>query len=345
MENRSGAKFEAEQSKVAYRSSARLLIILESLLLVFGLAIWNTVTNPEFRSSQLGREDSRFVERLDYFLKHVATGNLNAVDSAILNEIRNWGFSEGVPIAKSDCGETGALFWLFNSNESRLPPNDLLQRFSLGLRNSTFSTQSKDVDLDAFYLSQVVLRADEGDSSVLARAYFVQGLSDSTLEVRRKNFGKIVFRRILQKQNWYPETRSEQESWLQSLYAVKSFWLMYRDSLPSTEDRETMTISKLKWLYRFIDERQPPLQNIELGQGIKLGGGPAFLVLPWIVLALSWLIGWFFEQGRIWESLIEPGAVEAGGNLSSLSSGYFHLFDHFLSSRTPEIGRASCRER
>jgi hypothetical protein len=329
-----------EQSIFAYKSAARLLLALGTILLIFGLTLLKVISDEGFAQSKRGRDVVRKLDTIQGLMSALPIGKLDWLDSATVYSIDLWNYHHGELVRRSECDKGGALFWLFMPEEDTVsvPLNTLLARLKTGIHILRHEVRPKDTNLESLYLAPFVLRGNDKDYRVLADKFQKGDFPDSEVNSWKEDFKKIDFRPDMRRQTWDFDTEHLAGLWLpliDSLKAISQTYPTIYEGLEATSV-ERLSFNNLRQLSDSLLAKQPPIGDLKLGAGVEFQGKDAFRLLGFVVLFSVYFIHWFLRRAQKFEAKYSerlPGIGSELPMLSSVSSGVIHFLEH----NTPRI--------
>jgi hypothetical protein len=329
-----------EQSIFAYKSAARLLLALGTILLVFGLAFWKVVSDERFAQSKKGREVRQELGAIGRLVNALPIGKLDRVDSATVFSIDIWKYHHGEQVRRLECDKGGALYWLFMPGEDTISIdlNTLLDRLRRGIHAVRHQGQVKETNLESLYFAAFVVRGDEKDYRLLADKFQKGDSPDSDVASWKKDFRKVDFRPNLPKQIWDFDAEHLAGLWLPLIDSLKAISRTYSGIYEPLEGAlaETLSYNNLHQLSDSLSAREPPIGDLKLGAGVEFQGRDAFRSLGFLVFFSLLFTRWFLKRAQKFEEEYSERMRGRGSvhfPLSGVSSGVIHVLEY----NTPRV--------
>jgi hypothetical protein len=277
-----------EKSKYAYKSAARLLIVVATIAIIFYLSLFKFMSNP---NSTKVVSLNRLIPIIEHKVDQMnISKSIDSIDSQIIDDILGWGFvSADESISQQSCDSSGCFYYLFLPGDDQITVSELLNRFKGSLQIQKQNEDLKNIDLNNIFFSSFLLRANATDSAILASRYQNNSCSDSVNEIARKHFGLINFQRHQKYSTIFTHPKSITNDWLSILTPLNLIWKNNKDSIFNT-DSTPFSIKNLKKMRaKFIN-----IDNVEFGSSLKIKGEESYLIIHWLVLFLVFCAWWFW---------------------------------------------------
>ena len=319
-----------EQSKFAYKSAARSFIVLTTIILIFYLSLFKLTSDPNFDAPKKGYALKEFIPKIEQLKNQLPFGQFSTVDSKVFDTILEWGFvPESLMIERQSCDSKGCFYYLFLPTEDKITMRTLLERFQSGIRILRKESDLNGINLNDIFFSNFILRANELDSAVLASRYHHKDYNDSVTELVRKNFTLIDFKRQFDKVSLSVHNPNDVNStWLSVLNPLNNIWNENKDSLNRGKD-VVFSCNNINELGNIFINKKTKSEDIEFGNSFKINREEAYIIMPWLVLAMVFITWWFWWKARTMELLYLKSInnISSKYYLSSLSSGIYHLLE------------------